>query len=134
MTNLRAKYELLKMYKELVDECIKRNLPDAAAHGLERIKEIKKDIRTRNKVKNIYRDYIYSEIVGYGGRDDSGWVKIFFPNQRWTDETKREFIEDNWRYAKPSQYDCTGQIFTWAIDVFNVPSGVVAYIREAIDV
>lgn len=76
----------------------------------------------------------YGEIVAGGGHYDSWWYKVFFPGDYFTEEDKKEFIEDNWRYAKPSQYDCTGQIFTWSIKVFNVPSGVVAYIQEAMDV
>ena len=76
----------------------------------------------------------YGEIVNGGGDYDHYWQKIFFPDECWTEEEKREFVDDNWVRATPSQYDCTGQIFTWAIDVFNVPSGVVAYIRYAMDV
>ena len=76
----------------------------------------------------------YGEIIASGGDYDGGWYKVFFPGDYFTEEDKKEFIEDNWRYAKPSQYDCTGQIFTWSIKVFNVPSGVVAYIQEAMDV
>lgn len=76
----------------------------------------------------------WGEIVNGGGSYDSRWRKYFFPGECWTDLEKAEFIEDNWVDCMPSQYDCTGQIFTWAIDVFNVPSGVIAYIREAMDV
>lgn len=76
----------------------------------------------------------YGEIVNGGGDYDSFWQKVFFKGEHWTEEEKREFIEDAWIYAKPSQYDCTGQIFTRAIDMFNVPNGVVVYIRSAIDV
>ena len=76
----------------------------------------------------------YGKIVNDGGNYDTFWQKIFFPNEHWTEEEKMEFVDDNWVKATPSQYDCTGQIFTWAIDVFNVPSGVVAYIRYAMDV
>ena len=133
MADLREKYELLKIYEELVDECFKRNLPDKAEYGMEKIKEIKREIRNRNNGKKyLYNNY--GEIVNCGGDYDSFWQKIFFPGERWTDEEKNEFIEENWIHAMPSQYDCTGQTFTWAIDVFNVPSGVVAYIRNAIDV
>lgn len=76
----------------------------------------------------------YGEIVFQHWDYDSGYRKIFFKDEHWTPEEMKEFIDDNWHNATPSQYDCTGQIFTWAIDCFNVPSGVVAYIREAIDV
>ena len=101
--------------------------------------------------KRKYRDYLkheerkkylypgtdgngYGEIVAGGGDYDGMWQKIFFAGERWTEEEKQEFIEENWVHYKWSPYDCTGQIFTWAIDVFNVPSGVVAYIRDAMDV
>jgi len=65
---------------------------------------------------------------------DGGWMKVLFEGQHWTEEEKRAFIGRNWKHYKPSQYDCTGQIFTWYIGVFNVPKGVVAYIKESIDV
>lgn len=76
----------------------------------------------------------YGKIINGGGSFDRLYQKIFFPNECWTEEEKKEFIDENWRKATPSQYDCTGQIFTLAIDVFNVPSGVIAYIRYAMDV
>ena len=76
----------------------------------------------------------YGKIVACGGEWDSFWRKIFFEGEHWTEEEIREFIDDNWVSCKLGPYDCTGQRFTWAIDCFNVPSGVVCYIREALDV
>ena len=83
---------------------------------------------------NRYENYANGFIVNGGGEFDYRWMKVFFPGERWTDEEKAEFVEENWIYCRPSQYDCTGQIFTTGIDCFNVPSGVVVYIREAMDV
>lgn len=83
---------------------------------------------------NHYDTYVNGYIVNGGGDYDYSWEKIFFPGEYWTDEEKNEFIEWNWHHYVPTYYDCTGQIFTWSIDCFNVPSGVVCYIREAMDV
>ena len=95
-------------------------------------KEYRKRLKEENSPKYLFNNY--GEIVNFGGNYDWFWQKVFFTGEHWTEEEKKEFIEDAWIHAKPSQYDCTGQVFTWAIDVFNVPSGVVAYIRNAIDV
>ena len=96
-------------------------------------REYRKSLKAKYKKRYLYPNQ-YGEIVNGGGGFDSMWEKVFFKGERWTDEDKREFIEENWVECTPSQYDCTGQIFTWAIDVFNVPSGVVAYLRYAMDV
>lgn len=98
---------------------------------VEHKRKYRAELRRRNGKKYLYDNY--GEIVNGGGDFDHFWQKIFFPGECWTEEEKNEFIEENWTHYKWSPYDCTGQIFTWAIDVFNVPSGVVAYIREAID-
>lgn len=94
-------------------------------------REYRANLKKRDK-RYLYPDY--GEIVNSGGDWDSFWKKIFFAGEQWSEEDKREFIEENWIYCEPSQYDCTGQIFTQSIDVFNVPNGVVAYIRYAMDV
>lgn len=96
-------------------------------------REYRADLKKRNAKKYLYPNN-YGEIVNGGGDYDSFWQKIFFAGEHWSEEEKQEFIEENWIHCEPSQYDCTGQTFTWAIDVFNVPSGVVAYIRDALDV
>lgn len=75
----------------------------------------------------------YGEIINGHYDCDSGWYKILFANEHWSDEEKREFIDDNWVEIN-SPYDCTGKIFTYRISVCNTPKGVVAYIFEARDV
>lgn len=76
----------------------------------------------------------YGEIVNYGGDWDGCWRKVFFPDEHWTDEEKKDFVAAVWIPYKPTYYDCTGQLFTWAVDVFNTPNGVVAYIHDHLDV
>jgi hypothetical protein len=136
-----AYLEKIMIDKMIIDELSKGKHPKATREAIETCKELliqhKREYRAWLKLR-YGKKYLYSnqygEIVNRGGEYDVFWQKIFFPGERWTDEEKNEFIEENWIYAMPSQYDCTGQTFTWAIDVFNVPSGVVAYIRNAIDV
>ena len=69
---------------------------------------------------------------GYAEDGESIWEKRLYPGSRWSETEKLNFIEESWVYIN-SPYDCTGQWFTWAIDVFNVPAGVVVYIFSAID-
>ena len=54
------------------------------------------------------------------------WKKVFFPGERWTDEEIQQFHERNWREPRLGS-----STYTWYVKAFNVPSGVVAYIREA---
>lgn len=132
--------ENIMIDKMIIDELSKGKHPLAVRKAIEECKQLLIDhkreyrawLKRDNEKRFLYPNY--GEIVASGGDYDSRWTKVFFAREHWSDEDKKEFVEENWRYAKPSQYDCTGQIFTWAIDVFNVPSGVVAYIREAMDV
>lgn len=107
---------------------VKRKLDERI---VENKRKYRAELRRRNGKKYLYDNY--GEIVNGGGDFDGCWQKIFFPGECWTEEEKKEFIEENWHHYRPTFYDCTGQIFTIGIDVFNVPNGVVAYIREAID-
>lgn len=100
-------------------------------------REYRKWLREKCSPKYLYpgRDGEgYGEIVASGGDWDRGWIKVFFKGEHWTEDEIEEFREDNWQRPRYSAYDCTGDWFTWAIDVFNTPKGVVAYIREAMDV
>ena len=102
----------------------------------EHLDKAKRKYRDHLKLQgnNHYENYANGFIINGGGEFDYQWMKVFFPGEKWTDEEKAEFVEENWIYCRPSQYDCTGQIFTTGIDCFNVPRGVVVYIREAMDV
>lgn len=129
----------------VIDHLIKKSLIEKGEYKGEKRRKLEAKIADhkrewRRKTKRNQYFYHgrdgegYGEIVNGGGNWDSYWQKVFFPGEQWTEEEKREFVEDNWVHATPSQYDCTGQVFTWAIDVFNVPGGVVAYLRYALDV
>ena len=132
----------LSINYEIKKEALSRGITEDKLTLIDkRIIEIKREYRRALK-GHWYDHYLYpgEDFKGYGEivfqhwDYDSGYRKVFFPNEHWTEEDKREFVDDNLVKATPSQYDCTGQIFTWAIDIFNVPSGVVAYIRYAMDV
>ena len=130
MLDMAIKNQLIKenAYKGNTKEIIDR-------HIIKDKKRYRKSIKDKRKYLYPGKDGNgYGEIVNGGGDFDTMWMKVFFSGEHWTEEEKQEFIDENWIHAMPSQYDCTGQVFTWAIDVFNVPSGVVAYIRNAIDV
>lgn len=123
-----------------VDKIIKKSLVEQGVYKGERRQKLEAKIaehkveyrRALKQKKYLFGEY--GEIVNSGGDWDSFWEKVFFPGERWTPEEIKEFVDENWIYCKPSPYDCTGQVFTWAIDVFNVPAGVVAYLRYALDV
>lgn len=141
MADLREKYKLLKMYEELVDELSEGKYPNATREAIEKCKQLLAEhkreyrnwLRKEDENKYLYPNK-YGKIVAGGGDFDSRWMKVFFPDEQWSEEDKQEFVEENWKHYKPTYYDCTGQIFTTSIRVFNVPSGVVAYIMEAMDV
>lgn len=141
--------ELERIYDRLllnyaIKKCLLENgdLTDEKKEKLNNyIKEAKKEIRNYYKIlernKYLYHGEngeMYGKRINTGGDWDSFWEKYFFEGECWTEEEKREFIEDNWIHYKPSPYDCTGQVFTWSISCFNVPGGVVCYIRNALDV
>lgn len=96
------------------------------------------------RAKRAYRAYLREDeerkkvfdgvVVNRGGDWDYYWRKVFFKGEHWTDEKKDQFRAAVWKPYKPTYYDCTGQIFTAFVDIFNVPSGVVAYIREDMDI
>lgn len=137
---LKDMYIRLMLDKWGLDQANSRKLAEKKKKYEDLLIEHKRELRA--KLKDNHDRYLYpgndgkgyGKIVAYGGSYDSFWEKIFFEGEHWTDEEKDQFIADNWITAKPSQYDCTGQVFTWAINVFNVPSGVVAYIRNGLDV
>lgn len=141
--NHRIYFEYLSLHNEIKNTLAQRGDLTEEKKNLidERIAEHKKEYRAWLK-RRYGKKYLYpgkdgngyGEIVAVGGKYDSCWTKVFFPGEHWDEEEKHEFIEANWKHYKPTYYDCTGQIFTWAIDVFNLPSGVVAYIRDAMDV
>lgn len=133
------KYDLVRVDQYIKDSLIKEGkyfgktkkaIDDSL---IEHKREYRADLKKRAEKKYLYPNN-YGEIVNGGGDFEYRWMKVFFEGEHWNDDEKKKFIEENWVDATPSQYDCTGQIFTYAIDVFNVPSGVVAYIREAMDV
>ena len=140
--NYNVYLDKIEIYKMLIDDLKQKNASkERLDHAEQELIRCKREYRAWLKEKNR-KKYLwpgkdgegYGEIVNFGGSYDSLWTKIFFVGEQWSEEDKKEFIDANWQECKPSMYDCTGQIFTWAIDVFNVPNGVVAYIREGIDV
>ena len=78
-------------------------------------RDIKKDIRKIMKPLNTDPfDPVYHYNDTYF---DSYYIKEFF-GSTFTEEEKKEFIEDQWRRIC-SPYDCTGQTFTQRIVICN---------------
>lgn len=96
--------------------------------------EAKRAYRANLRKKEDRKKFCGGLIVNGGGDWDYCWYKIFFKGEHWTDEKKDQFRAAIWQPYRPTYYDCTGQIFTSFVEVFNVPSGVVVYVREDMDV
>jgi hypothetical protein len=130
---IRELYKTIQMFTELTSE-----FPEVPQDVTESLIKYKRELRRLLKEKNnlYYGPYEnpIGEITFVIGDYDGCIIKVFVPDENWTDEEKREFISENWKEYQPSQYDCTGQIFTNWIKVINVPAGVVIYINERRDV
>ena len=135
-----ALYENIQIDEMIINELSNGYHPAAVREAIEQTKELliehKREYRKDLKLKsdNHYETYKNGFVVNGGGEWDYFWRKVFFPGEQWTKEEMEEFKQENWKRCRYSAYDCTGDLFTRAIDCFNVPSGVVCYIREALDV
>lgn len=121
----RQLYETLLLLKTLPENALNKDSKNKW------IKECKREVRKRNR-EDEQNKYIFSH-----GNWDNWWTKEWF-EEPFTEKEKEDYIEDHWIHATPSQYDCTGQIFTVSIYVFNVKvNGVergLVYHFMAIDV
>lgn len=133
------KYDLVRVDQYIKDSLIKwgkysgetkKAIDDSL---IEHKREYRADLKKRTEKKYLYPNN-YGEIVNGGGDFEYRWMKVFFEGEHWNDDDKKKFIEENWVDYEWSPYDCTEQIYTQRICVFNVPSGVVAYIMELKDV
>lgn len=126
---LRQKYGLLGFLKETKEDYQSQGLPTGPVD--EMLAKVKREIR---EILNKEPHGDDKFIVNGGGTYDEGWTKYFYPDEHWTEEEKSDFTESNWIHMRPSQYDCTGQLFTWNISIFDVPNGTVVYHQYALDV
>lgn len=120
---LRNAYEDLTFYQELTDED-----PNWAEVLKEKIKTLKKRIREYVKKEKMDHFCIKSDCDGY-------IEKILLPDRI---DSKEEadiwFKENEYRTCKPSQYDCTGQLFTGWYRIFHINDRYVAYHCLCMDV
>lgn len=95
--------------------------------------------RTLRKYKRKIRDdretetALPYEVINGGGGYDSLWEKRLYKGEKWTAEEMEQYKRDEWMHIC-SPYDCTGRLFTEAIEVFNTPMGVVAYHFTGLDI
>ena len=132
-----AIYEKIIIDKEIMKLLKEQNAnEDKIKHCEEKLIKHKREWRDWLKKQDDHHFSYYKNgfTVNGGGEWEYCWTKVFFPGEHWTKEEMKEFEDENWKRCRYSAYDCTGDIFTYAIDCFNVPSGVVCYIREAMDV
>ena len=98
---------------------------------LKSVENFKKRIREKMKRYNNREDNIH-----YNEDGESCWWKEYF-NEPFTEEEKREFIEDSWQHIN-LPWSPTGQWFTSHIAVCNVETSFgaksVAYFFMGLDV
>lgn len=121
---------LLNEYLVERKEAVKRNDLTRVAKLDKRIHEKKLILREQSRRKES-RNY---EIIIRGcDSDESFWDKTLFPGQKWSKEEIDDYIRENWMHVR-SPWDCSGEIFTRGIEVFNSPSGVIVYHFMSIDI
>ena len=121
-------------FARFIEKTIKENgldFPDVR----ERLIEIKRDIRkhVNSKDTGMFEE-IEENYIGGWCKDEDYHAKYFFPDEHWTKEDKREFRKAFWIGCQMTPYDCTGAVFTIAIDIFDVPKGTLVYIWMSRDV
>lgn len=129
---MKKYYEMLELDKIIRKQLVK----EGKFKGEIRKKFIDAEKRHKKELREAIKEEEFDNgnVIIYGGDYDRMWKKLFFPNESWTEEQKQKFIDYNWKHYKPTYYDCTGQIFTTRIKIYNTPNGVIAYIFEAMDV
>lgn len=65
--------------------------------------------------------------------DYTSFVKSIFPGTHFTEEEKREYINEEWMHIN-SPYDCTGRWFTIDIKIFDRPEGTLVYHIKGLDI
>lgn len=102
---------------------------------LEATKKYKRQIR--QKIASIYKRDEENEIIICCDEDGEGWIVKEWYDCPFTEEDKKEYIEDNWQHIY-SMYDCTGLAFTRWIEIFNVETSfggrAVVYHAKGLDV
>ena len=126
-TTLRQECELIRFVENAIKEHGFRN--EATNEWLINLKK-----KVRRKLKTHTVEVNGGILMNRWGDWDWCISKYFYPGVHWTEEEKREYEEYNWIESPNSPYDCTGEVFTCWIQIFDVPKGTIVYIRENMDV
>lgn len=109
-------YDDLRFYEWMLAEAKKRESKQVLDVIEERVVEIKKQIRTRNK-KTSDKTVVH---------DDGDYYILKFPLPEYIDSKEdavEYFKEYEYIYYRPTYYDCTGQHFTSWYKIFQKPDG-----------
>lgn len=132
--NYNKLYDDVRFATELVKFAYLNGNAKSVKSAEEYLIKIKRTWRNHIHAKNGWeRKYENAYVTILNGSIDGATIKLFFPNEHWDETEKKIFKEENWKRYFPSQYDCTGQIFTSWMRFFDTPSGMFAYIREDVD-
>lgn len=110
-------YSDVRFYEWMISETLKQK-PDADLSPVkDRVIEMKRQIRRRNKKESERRTIVHD------GGDD--WIfKFPLPEDIQTREEAIEYFKEyEYIYYRPTYYDCTGQQFTSWFKVFQKPDG-----------
>lgn len=124
--NIRNTYLLDRLIAEM-----RRGRGEKCKHGLtdDKLRELRQAVK---EYSLEWEDEWGFKLVS-SDYEDTLW-KLFVPGEHFTEEEKKETREEMWIHCMPSQYDCTGQIFTQWIDFFDVPGGTWVYHKKGMDV
>lgn len=117
INELRNAYSEISLYNSIVEN----RFTSISAKLQERIKKVKKAIRKYNRKEPK------PVIIKDNGID--GWIeKIVLPeNIRTRKEADEYFLTNEYMECSPSQYDCTGQLFTSWYKIFERQGRYIAY-------
>lgn len=121
----------MRMYYEEIREMEQFQRENGSTEAMDKML-LKYKQKVREASRETETDLPY-EVINGGGGYDSLWEKRLYKGEKWTAEEMEQYKRDEWMHIC-SPYDCTGRLFTEAIEVFNTPMGVVAYHFTGMDV
>ena len=125
----REIYQYINFWNEVKKANTKR-----AEKAEEQIEELKDELRSkrRRRQKDIER-HGYCTMIR--ARDEyATWKAVLPPYVQTKEDAEECFMDFYYKECRPSQYDCTGQIFTTWWTIGKQAGRYVVYFGEAMDV
>ena len=119
---MRSKYALILYIEKMLSTTKNAQLSSY-------LENLKREVRRTNKPKPYSVRKIF---VRNDGLD--GWCEKHFLPYHFSKPKMKRYIFNHKIELSRSQYDCTGQIYTTDIKIFNVPSGSIVYHFKSVNV